>query len=326
MNFKKCPEEKTALDGDVQMEKEVLYHYSGNIKCFSILSNKNIRLSDIRKSNDTAELQIFYPAIIYAIEDEYKKDPFDFKYERHTNSEAVSVLLKSIKETIETAFDEGKLTSFVLCLSEEGDLLSQWRGYADNGKGCSIGFDKEELQKFCDSSKEVFKLEKIQYLTKEKTDALIREKAKTLKERLLYHYNNYKEHFPKQPVRIFSGLLFDIIDEIGKTIIYKSVGFSEEKEWRLYTNDWLSKSFAGYRVGKLRGEVANYLENKILYHITEDDMVPFTLFEFDNEPSKYIDRIILGPANKIALKDMKNFLKENNYTNTQIIASRITYK
>jgi hypothetical protein len=27
------------------------------------------------------------------------------------------------------------------CLSEEGDLLSQWRGYADDGCGVAIGFE-----------------------------------------------------------------------------------------------------------------------------------------------------------------------------------------
>jgi hypothetical protein len=33
-----------------------------------------------------------------------------------------------------------------LCLSERGDLLSQWRGYADDGAGFSIGFIPAELQ------------------------------------------------------------------------------------------------------------------------------------------------------------------------------------
>lgn len=28
------------------------------------------------------------------------------------------------------------------CLSEKPDLLSQWRGYADDGQGLSIGFNK----------------------------------------------------------------------------------------------------------------------------------------------------------------------------------------
>ena len=31
---------------------------------------------------------------------------------------------------------------WAFCLSEEGDLLSQWRGYGDDGRGFSIGFDE----------------------------------------------------------------------------------------------------------------------------------------------------------------------------------------
>jgi hypothetical protein len=67
---------------------------------------------------------------------------------------------------------------------------------------------------------------------------------------------------------VFSRFLFDVIEEIGKTIIYKADGFSEEKEWRLYINDWLSKVFVGYKPGGSHGNVADYLEGKISYHIT----------------------------------------------------------
>ena len=34
---------------------------------------------------------------------------------------------------------------FVACLSEAGDLLSQWRGYCSAGNGFSIGFSQERL-------------------------------------------------------------------------------------------------------------------------------------------------------------------------------------
>ena len=55
-------------------------------------------------------------------------------------------------------------------------------------------------------------------------------------------------------------------------------------------------------------------------------MVPFKLFEFCDKPSKYIDKIILEPANKISDKDIKIFLEQNNYTNTETMNSKITYR
>ena len=36
------------------------------------------------------------------------------------------------------------------CFSEERDLLSQWRGYANDGAGFSVTFDKEKLDRYCE--------------------------------------------------------------------------------------------------------------------------------------------------------------------------------
>ena len=35
--------------------------------------------------------------------------------------------------------------TFIACFSEEADLLSQWRGYAQDGTGVFIGFSKKVL-------------------------------------------------------------------------------------------------------------------------------------------------------------------------------------
>jgi hypothetical protein len=44
------------------------------------------------------------------------------------------------------AFLERSLGGLGFCLSEQGDLLSQWRGYADDAYGISIGFSKPYLE------------------------------------------------------------------------------------------------------------------------------------------------------------------------------------
>ena len=52
-------------------------------------------------------------------------------------------------------------------MSEDGDLRSQWRGYADNGEGVSIGFEVESLKAIRKPSAGVANpspsLEKIEY-------------------------------------------------------------------------------------------------------------------------------------------------------------------
>ena len=64
-----------------------LYHYCSNEKCFSILKGKTIRLSDIEKSNDYMELSLFFPRILDAIDDLYRKKPFRFKFNKKYDSD-----------------------------------------------------------------------------------------------------------------------------------------------------------------------------------------------------------------------------------------------
>lgn len=40
-----------------------------------------------------------------------------------------------------------RLTPYVCCFSREGDLLSQWRAYADDGAGFSVGFTSSWLNR-----------------------------------------------------------------------------------------------------------------------------------------------------------------------------------
>ena len=94
------------------MDSKILYHYSGNIKCFNILSNRSIRLSDIRKSNDYAEMQIFYPDILDAVRNEYQKNSFDFEYEDKKGLADYTILkdkLDKARNEAEIAKREGKL-------------------------------------------------------------------------------------------------------------------------------------------------------------------------------------------------------------------------
>ena len=57
---------------------------------------------------------------------------------------------------------------YVTCFSYQNDLLSQWRGYADDGRGAAIGFDLDVLKEVVTVSPEISKpsivsLHKISY-------------------------------------------------------------------------------------------------------------------------------------------------------------------
>ncbi|MDP2064189.1 MAG: DUF2971 domain-containing protein, partial [Phaeovulum sp.] len=44
------------------------------------------------------------------------------------------------------------------CLSEESDLLSQWRGYAQDGAGFSVSFSVEKLKHIIDAADRGYRL------------------------------------------------------------------------------------------------------------------------------------------------------------------------
>lgn len=52
-------------------------------------------------------------------------------------------VLSNLERALQFAYEVFDGLGF--CLSENGDLLSQWRGYADDGRGVSIGFNSEYL-------------------------------------------------------------------------------------------------------------------------------------------------------------------------------------
>lgn len=110
------------------------------------MSGRQLRMSDITKSNDYNEVYMFFPGIIDAMRDAYYKNPFPFEFDGKTNEIGMSMLFQLAYDYFRIEFEKGGVTNFVICFCEEGDKLSQWRGYADNGRGVSIGFSEQELR------------------------------------------------------------------------------------------------------------------------------------------------------------------------------------
>ena len=67
-----------------------------------------------------------------------------------------------------TWYEEGVYSNFLMktfcvCFSGSKDKLSQWRGYAQDGKGIAIGFDKELLEELNQISEFHIAFEKVIY-------------------------------------------------------------------------------------------------------------------------------------------------------------------
>ena len=137
------------------MDNDLIFHYCDNHKMANILT---LRMSDITKSNDYKEVKCFFPGILDALQEEYTDHPFVLEYKGQKDEEAFDELLQKEYEILRYEFSQGGVTNFVVCFCEEGDMLSQWRGYANDGKGCSLGFSISELKNYCRKNNDIITL------------------------------------------------------------------------------------------------------------------------------------------------------------------------
>jgi hypothetical protein len=113
--------------------KRNLYHYTSLDVLYKIIENREFWISNSEYSNDKEEKE-------FAIE--IMSEQIEKVVKAHNISD-------DIKEKIFKKIDEFESgDSYILCLSEDKDLLSQWRGYGDFGKGVSIGLNFKNSKKY----------------------------------------------------------------------------------------------------------------------------------------------------------------------------------
>ena len=322
---------------------KVLYHYASMEKGTSILKHKNIRLSDITKSNDVKEISIFFPDLFDEMlknYDEHNGFSYKFEYKGKGNRQAFGLFVNELKKKIEKEFEDGSIATFALCLSEEGDLLSQWRGYADDGKGICLGLNVEEILKFVGiSSVSGFSLEKVEYLSKEQIDEWVKNVANqmlgiveiilgAIEEGNIQYYS--AKEFDED---IFNTIYYNILSEVEESIKFKTEGFKEEKEWRFFIKNSLNKDdIKGKKITSIgtlgegaRRKTSKYVADNVEFNIKENDMVPFVSLKFEKFHNNLINQVICGPNNKIREKDLELFLRKYGYRNCKGRKTNITY-
>ena len=322
---------------------KVLYHYASMEKGTSILKHKNIRLSDITKSNDVKEMSIFFPDLFDEMlknYDEHNGFSYKFEYKGKGNRQAFGLFVNELKKKIEKEFEDGSIATFALCLSEEGDLLSQWRGYADDGKGICLGLNVEEILKFVGiSSVSGFSLEKVEYLSKEQIDEWVKNVANqmlgiveiilgAIEEGNIQYYS--AKEFDED---IFNTIYYNILSEVEESIKFKTEGFKEDKEWRFFIKNSLNKDdIKGKKITSIgtlgegaRRKTSKYFADNVEFNIKENDMVPFVSLKFEKFHNNLINQVICGPNNKIREKDLELFLRKYGYRNCKGRKTNITY-
>ena len=254
---------------------EIVYHYCSVDTFFNIIRNSSMWLSDIEKSNDYQECIKCRKFVNKGMEEYLRNDV-----------EA----LKAWKTWYENGvYSNFSMKTFCVCFSESKDKLSQWRGYAQDGKGIAIGFNKDVLEELNQISKFHTAFGKVIYDNpQEYVQNIIADNIKKLEYKGVGHValelsENYRMQFP----------------------FVKNPGFEEEKEWRVV----VCSTIGHYNIPSSE----NILFSKVKYRTANNKLIPYIEMNFERVKQSIIKEIFIGPKSEVEVEDIVNLLSFYGY-------------
>lgn len=223
----------TALDRILKPQlPDQLYHYTSFRGLLGIVKSKSLWASDIHYLNDEQELDFGLATIREVIEERTKS----------ARDEHDSMLLQELSSHMDNL---ARTKVLVASFSEVDDLLSQWRGYCPNGKGVSIGFYADDLDKAAELQH--FRLVKVVY-----GQSVARDVAIEL-------VDTARGMDTSGGAKALSGIADIFAFQLGLVVpALKHHAFSEEREWRL-VSPLMSTQRQHLRVRETDGRLVPYL-------------------------------------------------------------------
>lgn len=265
---------------------DILAHYTNIDGALGILGRKEIWASNIMYLNDKEEL-------IHALKSIEK--PLKEILELVENKSVVHSAIDSISNKISiNNIPDTYATSF--CLNE--DKLSMWRGYSHKSQGVSISFKYDYISKI--SKNKNINSNKVIY-SKFSTE---RELQKQIKSQIR-SFIDIEEIIGNSGSYLRNHIESSIYLILAR---FKHIGFKDEGEWRLITQD---------KDGKIRPQFRPH-GNRI---------IPYITLPLENI-STGIKKITVGPGNdqELTAKSIKKFMKHNDLNEDIVKISMIPYR
>ncbi len=279
----------------------------------SILKNKTIWLSDCLKMNDKQESTYLSSILLGEIDTIVNKTVDEHIPELKTYANDIIQIMKlMINEYPNTII--GRRKNFIACFSEDADLLSQWRAYANNGNGVSIGINSSYLHGFENLTS--YEFLKVVYDEKIITQALNQ-----------YVLNYLKTYIEKYKTSI-NNFIFEtslMLESLfTENVSFKHPAFSEEREWRLILqagignwNDSDGIDDYGYLASAdgwfIHNKSLKFPRSELKFRPKNNDIIPYIELSFKNVIKDFIKQIILGPQCEISEYDLRLFLNSQGY-------------
>lgn len=126
----------------------MLFHYTTQAGLLGILSSRSLWATDVGFLNDANELELVKPQLREALDAlaetlDGADDPTDEAF-AWSPAAVARATVQLIDQPDARRRERPWLGAYVACFCDDGDLLSQWRGYGKNG-GYSLGFDADVL-------------------------------------------------------------------------------------------------------------------------------------------------------------------------------------
>jgi hypothetical protein len=232
-----------------------------------------------------------------------------------------SDILDKMKKNIDLLYKNEK---FVTCFSKNGDLLSQWRAYGNNGKAISLGFEFSDLEDSFDkdlTGSHIEYDEETQLHSIEEYIKFIIKFYKKKQDKYDWKDPDFNNQVAKFIVTFFNNVIHS----------FKHPSFIDEREYRLQL------------------EVDNIINSQddidISFRATENLIIPYTIIKNKyissmetKEPGETqsiiavkrlpITKIIIGPSldYETVKIGLEQFLNKKGYDNVKISRSNVPYR
>jgi hypothetical protein len=200
----------------------------------------------------------------------------------------------------------------ISCYSLDADVLSQWRAYADDGRGFAIGLDPKVMQ---------MPAKKLRVLYDEEEQ--IFELAGNLRHVFNYEQSigfTYDENFRLHWAKFGMDL-----------IAYKHRGFKEEKEIRLVHASGLvpeNETFKIVALGARDEDGKRFIgPQEIRFRVSNGIVIPYVALDYsDSGRRSPIKEVILGPRNDSAESNIQVFLNTIGVQGARVRRSTAPYR
>lgn len=274
-----------------------IYHYCSSGAFLSIISNKKIWLSDINTMNDFGEMHWAYDRFMEAA--------------NNVINEIGESFISKVDEIISTS--QQRVLPMLCSFSTDGDVLSQWRAYSENGKGVAIGFSTKELKKLG------LKLGRVEY-----------NRAAQVQHFSLFLRALHKVYNDLGPNERDEAL-FDFSAEMAVDMcFFKVPGFSEELEIRAVrainvNNNEGIFSFKDTGADSVENETGKELDVKFRSSLS-GGIIGYIELPFDCLGSEAISEVVIGPASQNNGNEISAALSAQGYNSFSIRKSESTYR